>query len=284
MEVPTRPVKLVPSLRAALWLWYRGTHFRGWQRQSQRPTVQETVEERLRSCGITSGLAAAGRTDSGVHARQQVASLRVPLGTDVPGARRRPPGGRLGVRGREVGTARLSCAVVAQYQGVPLPALLRESASALGRVRLGGAPGRPRLAGAEASRRSAVAGAPSRARDARLLRLPRCVEQPPAAHPQPRGGAGQRREGCGRCGFGATGSAATGSGCWWGARCWWPPADSRRRPGARRWRTPCLFEGMRAPPRAHPLGRRLRRRASPSPAEPRPRLPDGPPFDGLGSR
>jgi tRNA pseudouridine38-40 synthase len=78
-------VKLVPSLRAALWLWYRGTHFRGWQRQSQRPTVQETVEERLRSCGITSGLAAAGRTDRGVHARQQVASLRVPLGTDVPG-------------------------------------------------------------------------------------------------------------------------------------------------------------------------------------------------------
>jgi tRNA pseudouridine38-40 synthase len=72
----------VPSLRAALWLWYRGTHFRGWQRQSQRPTVQETVEEALRSCGITSGLAAAGRTDRGVHARQQVANLRVPAGTD----------------------------------------------------------------------------------------------------------------------------------------------------------------------------------------------------------
>lgn len=74
----------MPSLRAALWLWYRGTHFRGWQRQSQPPTVQETVEERLRSCGINSGLAAAGRTDRGVHARQQVVSLRVPLGTDVP--------------------------------------------------------------------------------------------------------------------------------------------------------------------------------------------------------
>jgi tRNA pseudouridine38-40 synthase len=72
----------VPSLRAALWLWYRGTHFRGWQRQSQRPTVQETVEEALRGCGIHSGLAAAGRTDRGVHARQQVASLRVPLRTD----------------------------------------------------------------------------------------------------------------------------------------------------------------------------------------------------------
>ncbi len=77
-------MKLVPSLRAALWLWYRGTHFRGWQRQSQSPTVQETVEATLRSAGISAGLAAAGRTDKGVHARQQVASVRVPLGTDVP--------------------------------------------------------------------------------------------------------------------------------------------------------------------------------------------------------
>jgi len=73
----------VPSLRAALWLWYRGTHFRGWQRQSQTPTLQQTVEEALRARGITSGLAAAGRTDRGVHARQQIASLRVPRGTDL---------------------------------------------------------------------------------------------------------------------------------------------------------------------------------------------------------
>jgi tRNA pseudouridine38-40 synthase len=73
----------VPSLRAALWLWYRGTPFRGWQRQSQSPTVQQTVEEALRTAGITSGLAAAGRTDRGVHARQQIASLRVPHGTDL---------------------------------------------------------------------------------------------------------------------------------------------------------------------------------------------------------
>jgi tRNA pseudouridine38-40 synthase len=73
----------VPSLRAALWLWYRGTHFRGWQRQSQTPTLQQTVEEALRTSGITSRLAAGGRTDRGVHARQQIASLRVPHGTDV---------------------------------------------------------------------------------------------------------------------------------------------------------------------------------------------------------
>jgi tRNA pseudouridine38-40 synthase len=73
----------VSSLRAALWLWYRGTDFRGWQRQLEGPTVQQTVEEELRARGILSGLAAAGRTDRGVHARQQVASLRLPTGTDL---------------------------------------------------------------------------------------------------------------------------------------------------------------------------------------------------------
>jgi tRNA pseudouridine38-40 synthase len=73
----------VSSLRAALWLWYRGTSFRGWQRQVQSPTIQETVEGQLRTLGISGGLAAAGRTDRGVHARQQIASLRVPPGTDL---------------------------------------------------------------------------------------------------------------------------------------------------------------------------------------------------------
>jgi len=73
----------VRSLRVALWLHYRGTAFRGWQRQLQGPTVQATVEEALRARGIASGLAAASRTDRGVHARQQVASLRVPPDTDL---------------------------------------------------------------------------------------------------------------------------------------------------------------------------------------------------------
>ncbi len=66
------------SQRAALWLWYRGTHFRGWQRQAQGPTVQEAVGAQLKAAGVAGGLAAAGRTDRGVHARQQVASVRVP--------------------------------------------------------------------------------------------------------------------------------------------------------------------------------------------------------------
>jgi tRNA pseudouridine38-40 synthase len=73
----------VRSLRAALWLYYRGTEFHGWQRQRVGPTVQATVEEALGAVGIDAGLAAASRTDRGVHARQQIASLRVPAGTEL---------------------------------------------------------------------------------------------------------------------------------------------------------------------------------------------------------
>ena len=61
-----------------LWLWYRGTHFRGWQHQAVGTTVQQTVQAQLQAAGVPGGLAAAGRTDRGVHARQQVASVRVP--------------------------------------------------------------------------------------------------------------------------------------------------------------------------------------------------------------
>jgi tRNA pseudouridine38-40 synthase len=68
-----------------LWLWYRGARFRGWQRQVQGPPVQEQVEAALHGLGVSGGLAAAGRTDRGVHARMQVASLRVPPGTDLLG-------------------------------------------------------------------------------------------------------------------------------------------------------------------------------------------------------
>jgi tRNA pseudouridine38-40 synthase len=73
----------VSSLRAVLWLWYRGTRFRGWQRQVQSPTVQEAVEGALRAMGCSGGVAAAGRTDRGVHARQQVSSVRLPSGTEL---------------------------------------------------------------------------------------------------------------------------------------------------------------------------------------------------------
>jgi tRNA pseudouridine38-40 synthase len=53
---------------------YDGTNYVGWQVQPNGVSVQQLIEEQLRGiacCPVT--LAASGRTDSGVHARAQVA-------------------------------------------------------------------------------------------------------------------------------------------------------------------------------------------------------------------
>jgi tRNA pseudouridine38-40 synthase len=62
----------------ALWVWYRGTGFRGYQRQVTGPTVQQVMEEALKQAGVERTLVAAGRTDLGVHARMQVVGFRAP--------------------------------------------------------------------------------------------------------------------------------------------------------------------------------------------------------------
>jgi len=67
---PLRTLKLVVE--------YDGTDFAGWQRQDGQSTVQGCLEEALRtmtSQPIT--LRGAGRTDAGVHAEGQVASVEV---------------------------------------------------------------------------------------------------------------------------------------------------------------------------------------------------------------
>lgn len=57
-----------------LTLAYRGTPFLGWQRQANGLTVQECVESALATCwGEPITLHGSGRTDTGVHARAQVA-------------------------------------------------------------------------------------------------------------------------------------------------------------------------------------------------------------------
>lgn len=64
----------------ALWCWYHGGGFRGYQSQPQGPTVQDTVQAALRAAGLERNPVPSGRTDLGVHARMQVLSLRVVAG------------------------------------------------------------------------------------------------------------------------------------------------------------------------------------------------------------
>jgi len=59
-------------------LSYNGTEFAGFQRQNNARTVQAELEEALRQLGWNEkSIAAAGRTDAGVHARGQVISFRL---------------------------------------------------------------------------------------------------------------------------------------------------------------------------------------------------------------
>lgn len=61
-----------------LTLAYRGAAYSGWQRQANAPTVQQALEEALgRLLGRPARVVGASRTDSGVHARGQVAHLEL---------------------------------------------------------------------------------------------------------------------------------------------------------------------------------------------------------------
>jgi tRNA pseudouridine38-40 synthase len=65
-------------LRLKLTLEYDGTGFRGWARQPGERTVEAVVREALAAVFPRwDGLAVAGRTDTGVHATGQVASVDV---------------------------------------------------------------------------------------------------------------------------------------------------------------------------------------------------------------
>ena len=59
---------------------YDGTRFCGWQRQENGPTIQAAIEDALRPFAERPTVFGAGRTDSGVHALGQVASVQI--GTD----------------------------------------------------------------------------------------------------------------------------------------------------------------------------------------------------------
>lgn len=68
-------------VRVRLDLAYDGKDFSGWAKQTSRRTVQEEIEDALRTVTRSSrtyDLTVAGRTDAGVHARGQVAHVDLP--------------------------------------------------------------------------------------------------------------------------------------------------------------------------------------------------------------
>jgi len=71
----------LPTFR--LVLEYDGTAFEGWQRQAEgQRTVQGVLHDAAARLGGVDRLMGAGRTDAGVHAQGQVASLRLAAGLD----------------------------------------------------------------------------------------------------------------------------------------------------------------------------------------------------------
>jgi tRNA pseudouridine38-40 synthase len=67
-----------------LTLAYDGTRFVGWQRQAEGESIQGVLEDTLaRFEGGVVTVHGAGRTDAGVHALGQVASVRVTCGHDT---------------------------------------------------------------------------------------------------------------------------------------------------------------------------------------------------------
>ncbi len=57
---------------------YDGTNYAGWQRQANAVTIQQIIEDEIAAIiGGYHPLIAAGRTDAGVHAAGQVASVRI---------------------------------------------------------------------------------------------------------------------------------------------------------------------------------------------------------------
>ena len=71
-------------MRLILTLEYDGTPFRGWAAQPGLPTIEAALRQALgETFASVENLAVAGRTDTGVHALGQVASVQVTFTHEV---------------------------------------------------------------------------------------------------------------------------------------------------------------------------------------------------------
>lgn len=61
----------------AMWCWYRGANFHGYQQQQELRTVQRELLRAFAAAGLSRNPVVAGRTDKGVSARMQVLSARL---------------------------------------------------------------------------------------------------------------------------------------------------------------------------------------------------------------
>jgi tRNA pseudouridine38-40 synthase len=72
-------------LRYFIKLAYKGTNYHGWQYQPDAISVQETVEKALSTIlRSTIEIVGAGRTDTGVHAKQMFAHFDFEIEFDIP--------------------------------------------------------------------------------------------------------------------------------------------------------------------------------------------------------
>ena len=67
------------TVNVKLTIEYNGSKYFGWQRQKNKPTIQQIIEESLQLLFQDKNikLTGAGRTDTGVHAKGQTANFRV---------------------------------------------------------------------------------------------------------------------------------------------------------------------------------------------------------------
>lgn len=71
----------MPERNIKLTIKYDGTNYAGWQSQGNAKSIQETIESALKKItGEKVKLTSAGRTDSSVHARAQVANFKTASG------------------------------------------------------------------------------------------------------------------------------------------------------------------------------------------------------------